>query len=357
MTNSYFECVINYYVELELLKLKGGKKPEFTQFDITQYPEKLYKFRSGKQHDYEALINDYVWLDAPISFLDPEDARINLGQDDDPETAQKNRTELIEAIIGYLWNSAKSVFEKCHISRNEFVSLVEKNTDENQSEDKIIKQLTVYVSTLPVRDRKPTAEKISKIIASFHDLDERVEAERTKIISSFQNETKVCCFSESYDNRFMWENYAGGYAGFIIEYTRPKAEKMTVSDISTILSFLPVSYFDNPPHVDISQLFVDMASNGGKFLPTSESKKAFAGLYKQIVTKRINYREEREWRLIRGKLESNKYSFPFVSAVYAGYKIKPHNLARLKNICKNKGIHLYIQKLDPSEKRITYAEC
>ena len=352
--NDYFEKVINYLAEVELCRIKSVIPPTFSLFDILQYPEKLYKFRSGKKHDYDALINDYIWLDTPIKFADKEDARVNLGQDDNIDIAQNNQAELKVAIAGYAWESARQMFEKCHISKNTFITMATDQSFEEMTLEKMEKRLVLYVSHLPERDRPKMEKLLSEKLISFRKLVNDVEEQREIIIGAFQNDTKVCCLTESYDNRMMWENYAGGYSGFAVEYSIPKAVKITTAETETILSILPVSYYENPPHADVSQIFVELANNNGKMILQDGTKKAFADLYRQIITKKIYYQEEREWRLIRGKEEKQRFSFPYITAVYAGYKIKPHNLARLKNICATKDIKLFVQEFDSIERKICY---
>ena len=56
------------------------------------------------------------------------------------------------------------------------------------------------------------------------------------------------------------------------------------------------------------------------------------------------------------RLSVSSYAFPFATAVYTGYKIKPYNLSRLRKICKQKGIKLFKQCYSSQTALLSYKE-
>ena len=115
-------------------------------------------------------------------------------------------------------------------------------------------------------------------------------------------------------------------------------------EVEYISDILPVDLSEYIT-VGIERVFYDKnINNASHLLP----------LVKRLFVKSYDYMLEEEWRLFTGKLESNKTHFPFVSAVYAGYKITDDNLKILEEICKKKNIPLYKQTLDSIGGRFVY---
>ena len=79
-----------------------------------------------------------------------------------------------------------------------------------------------------------------------------------------------------------------------------------------------------------------------------------AALYKQLIYKRYEYNFEEEWRIILDEKVARKVDFPFVSAVYAGFRIADGDLQKLRNICNHMNIPLYCQKLSATANRFQY---
>ena len=351
MIDPYFEKALGYLVDLEIAKSTGSALPAFSQFDAGKYPRKLYRFRSVKRREYTALKKDYIWIDYPKTFTDPEDSRINLGQSGSADEINKSETQITVALAERFWAENSDFFEKNGFDHKTFVDIIISADSADLSLDNFEKALNGIATDLSPGDQITI---LNKVITPLKTLESEFENLNSKVIGANRNGIKVCCLTQTYDNKKMWEDYAAQYSGFVIEYSIPDNAHLSEQDKNAFSSLFPVSYYESIPCADISPLILD-AINGKTISNISDASQRFlTETIKQALSKQSEYNPEQEWRLIRGKEEDNHFAFPYATAVYTGYKIKRHNYAVLRNICKSKGLSLYRQQYDERMQRLSY---
>ncbi len=344
----YFEQAIEYLVDMEIAGKAGNRLPAFSDFDAGKYPDKLYRYRSGKKYDFDALEGDYLWIDYPSHFVDPEDARVNLGRIENDDKAKDLKKQIDLAIVNRIWKEYSDALTKLGIEQDNLVNFVASQSDKDISKTEIEKEIQSLTESLNKKEKKDINKKI---ISPLKSLEEQSEITRSHLYGSNRENIKVCCLTESFDNKTMWENYAGQYSGFVIEYSKPDITFLTEKEIDILTSLFPVSYFKSMPSVDTSPLFLDALNDNSL---SSDSRAALVNVLKQALIKSDSYSGEREWRLIRNKDEKGEFSFPYATAVYTGYKIKKTHYSKLKKMCREKQLILFRQLYDEKSALLSY---
>lgn len=345
----YFEKNIQYLVRQSIAGTGISSVPLIHDCDLSQYPEKLYRFRTFKKFDLESLRDEYLWITEPEFFVDPEDARINIGADENPKIAKENDVALNEAFVDRFLLS----FDRSDLLHNYSKEMIMESVRSFPGEDYSFDEMITYLKQ-ELNNHSVAPEMLNKLeslLQPLKELEESIPEKRSAIINSFRKNFRVCCLTEKYDNRKMWEDYSDNYSGFVIEYSRPQ----TVVPSHPFMNLFPVEYYEKMPIVDLAPLTTEIIKNNLRE-ENAVVTENLVQMFKQMLSKRAEYASEKEWRLVHDKSVDNKYPFPYVSAVYAGYKIKPNNLSKLKKICKQKGIILYRQTYSEYTATLSYEE-
>ena len=78
-------------------------------------------------------------------------------------------------------------------------------------------------------------------------------------------------------------------------------------------------------------------------------------IYEMFCTKDIDWKYQKEWRLIGGTTEEEKYFKEVdIKAVYLGFKVSEKNENRMKKYAKRYGFDLYKMKAPDGKKRIRF---
>lgn len=340
MLKPYFEDMLKY-----ILFGKQDINDVLQYIDLSQYPKSLYKFRSCEsEYSFDILENDYLWADSPENFDDPFDSIVYT-----------DREKIFEDLF------------KCFVSHMHeiiYYCLPEEDKEKHSSEDFNIQQQFVddtgEISIAKINKYSKTAKKrkaVQEILENLYDEDVNTRCAES-IVDSFNDtinhlrkDIYVCCLSQNGDNLKMWEDYADKYRGFVIEYSFDKHDKNFVKKF--LYRVFPVQYYKRMPKYDTTAYneFVFQKHFYNKTIDITDS---YCENYKHTLYKKFEYASEEEWRIIVSDKESKRIEFPFVSAVYAGYKITDDNLKRLKEICQKKRIPLYKQALDSIGGRFVY---
>ena len=339
---------MNSYFEKMLCQIIEGKND--LDIDFEQYPKELYRYRPCNENNFDSLENDYLWMSYPSDYKDPFDSFVIVDEEYTAESIEKSILKYLAEITHYLIsnNSDNSVtFEEISAMYKELGI-----TSETVYDKALIKQnMKVEFDKLPIQHQTILLDLMEKVYEKerFNSVKESFQKFILSTVNILRNRYTTCCLTKRKDNRNMWENYADNYSGFVIQYSFDKN-----NDCFELLKYLfEVEYISDILPVDLSEyitvgierVFYDKnINNASHLLP----------LVKRLFFKSYDYMLEEEWRLFTGKLESNKAHFPFVSAVYAGYKITDDKLKRLEEICKKKNIPLYKQELDSIGGRFVY---
>lgn len=340
--DEYFEKIIEYLVEKDIKLKQGVQCLPFESLSIEKYPEKLYKFRRCSNKGFESFSQDYLWFTNPYKFDDPEDASIVLGPDEDELIAAQYDKKLTSSVTRVLIDKFGPIFEKADLSKEMLAKKVEESAKLELSLDQVIAEAQERIDNLPAEQQGEAHIICDGIKAQMLELESETDSARANIINNYRTNQNVCCLTETFENKKMWEDYSARYSGFVIEYDIRKAACSEFGK-DNLINLFPVVYSDKKGTVDFSPVLCDLLDCEANAI-SAETKEALKKSFVQSLLKDESYLSEREWRFILPNSVGDKVSFPFASAVYAGYKIKPHNYSRLKTMCKKKRIPLYKQK-------------
>lgn len=354
--NEYFEKVIDYLLEKTIIEKKGLRCNSFDAFSIEKYPQRLYKFRSCTKNGFESLSQEYLWFSTPKKFDDPEDAKIVLGLDENETVAAQNEEKLTSTIVHAWTEMLGPAFEKLGISRESLIEQLKTAAHNEMSLQEVQIEIQNGISTLPQEQQKDAQNLLNSVIMpKMQKLEAQTENARASIINNYRTNQKVCCLTETFNNKKMWEDYSDKYSGFVIEYDIGRIAQSDIEPNDLMLNLFPVDYLDMKSNIDFSPILCELMA-GGTGADEDSSKEALKRSFAQSLVKDKIYSSEKEWRFILSKDIDNKLHFPYISAVYAGYRIKPHNFSRLKNKCREKGVSLYKQVYSNQTATLSYEE-
>lgn len=176
--------------------------------------------------------------------------------------------------------------------------------------------------------------------------------------------TKIACFTEDIQSKYMWDTYADGYSGFALEYDLrqfafkgcnicKQQENCTASE-KNYTSILPIIYTDtryDATHSVINIILKEVFQNvfSDDFLPPVD----LLHWYKSYLYKSSDgYAQEKEWRMISRcpHVENSDYSnipdLACLKAIYYGPHIEERYKIHLRDIAKGKNIKEYDVAID-----------
>lgn len=226
----------------------------------------FYRYRPDKDYEVDTLENKQIYLCKPIAYEDDEDCQIKIDEED--------------IIRHYLEHSGNGY----------------------KANNKLIDEVKRKIRNHP---------------------------KWSKLMDSMRNDCLVACFTENYDNDYMWTKYANNSMGICVEY-----------DIFELLNFIkekkwvymPIRYIkDRNKQKDI--YFTSKEFN----LDRDTVDEAILKYKLSCMTKNINpYYSEREWRLLEECPEILKKSTD-TGMLYDF--IKPKKIIMGKNIKENESFY------------------
>lgn len=178
--------------------------------------------------------------------------------------------------------------------------------------------------------------------------------------------TKIGCFTEKIDSKFMWDHYADGYKGFALEYDFRKWYALNVN-------LYPVIY--SPHMLDATEMIdrICIIDYVDRIQPEEAYKEEFELFKTQLhqlcpidtmyFTKmylckdEAEYSHEREWRMLKIDKDSLNQDFISISdmgylkAIYYGPDMESRYKTHLRSIAKVKGIREYDVVLDRNSRK------
>lgn len=178
--------------------------------------------------------------------------------------------------------------------------------------------------------------------------------------------TKIGCFTEKIDSKFMWDHYADGYKGFALEYDFRKWYALHVN-------LYPVVY--SPQMLDATEMIdrICITDYVDSIQPEEAYKEVF-DLFKTQLHQRcpidsmyfikmflykdkVEYSHEREWRMLKIDKDSINQDFisihdmGYLKAIYYGPDMESRYKKHLRTIAKAKGIREYDVVLDRNSRK------
>jgi hypothetical protein len=187
------------------------------------------------------------------------------------------------------------------------------------------------------------------------------EIQKQEILPRNSRYTKIGCFTEKIDSKFMWDHYADGYKGFALEYDFRKWYALHVN-------LYPVIY--SPQMLDATEMIDRICiTNYVDSIQPEEAYKEVFDLFKTqlhqqcpvdsmyfikmyLYKDKTEYSHEREWRML--KIDKDSINQDFISipdmgylrAIYYGPEMVSRYKEHLRMIAQAKGIREYDVVLD-----------
>ena len=191
------------------------------------------------------------------------------------------------------------------------------------------------------------------------------EIQKQEAWSRSNKRTKIGCFTEKVNSKYMWDLYADGYKGFALEYDFRKWYTLHVNlypiiyssqmlDATDMIDRICITdYVDSiQPEDAYKNAFEEFRAQLHQLFPIDLIYYIKAYLYKD----KADYSHEREWRMLRIDSETgqdyiNIPDMGTLKAIYYGLHMEPRYKAHLKAIAKAKGIKEYDVVLDKNSRK------
>lgn len=330
-------------------------------------PSKLFKYRTCSEYNIKAFEDAKIWFSTPTECDDKVDYTINF----DLATQGKNfnsfmkqfEYDLIMFFIKAILvknkinidvekmitkENLKEIKNYCYtkngrLIKSKALDIYKKNSNATTKEILNILSLTEYALS---KNNNELEKMVNSIIQTINDIN--------KIL---REKNMVHCLTEDNNNDYMWNYYADMHKGFCIEYQFDNIENVDFESLENIQSLYMILYGDKKEYNIFS--FFEQATK--ELILDDKSKKLFHGdiqleFFKQLLTKKKEWEQQKEWRIIRTFNEKRLYDFNFISAIYLGMEIDESNKNLLINIAKEKSIKVYLQKYNTSRSKIVFEE-
>ena len=209
----------------------------------------------------------------------------------------------------------------------------------------------------------PDSEIINTLRTDYDEFVEKMKTEihKQEVWPRNNSSTKIGCFTENIDSKFMWDHYADGYKGFALEYDFRKWYLLNVNIYPVIYSSRMLDATEMIDRICITDYV-------GSIQPEKEYKDTFELFKTQLhqlcpidsmyfikmylYKDKAEYSHEREWRML--KIDQDSVSQDFISiqdmgclkAIYYGLHMEPRFKSHLRTIAKEKGVKGYDVVLD-----------
>ncbi len=138
------------------------------------------------------------------------------------------------------------------------------------------------------------------------------------------DQINICCFTESYNSFSMWDRFANGHKGICIEYDVRMLKDLALTPLKIKYSKKPFSMFNKNAN-DFEEYLLDHL--GGC-----------------VLTKNLEYRAEKEWRLLN-PIEEDRSVGDAIRRVYIGCKCSKGKNKVIQE-CKKRGIEIVKMESD-----------
>ena len=340
---------------LEQTIIRGDASPENINFLLRPLynlifkmcPQTLFRYRTCSDLNFDSLLNDKIYFNAPRNFNDPHDCLPYTESDEKmPETIFKMPSEERKNNLLRMIETLKTGNPLSLVNSDPIVNHI-RNLLPNQPED-ILNQCA------------QDPELILNLLKSYILQNKN---ENKKLL---REQTFVACMSETIDSTLMWAHYADDHKGFALAYEKnelyklermcPECEKNCL--FNNRLFLLPVIYGEDR---------VDATGYGRETLLYHLSRiyglpqKHFCVPDILFNVKVDSYKGtcweyEREWRLIFTCLAhqpSHKSLSLKPKAIYLGSQISNINKQIIKKLVEDKDIQIYEMYVDEQNRKYT----
>lgn len=194
----------------------------------------------------------------------------------------------------------------------------------------------------------------------------KVEIQKQEMWPRNSKYTKIGCFTEKIDSKFMWDHYADGYKGFALEYDFRKWYTLHANLYPVIYSSQMLDATEMIDRICITD-YVDSIRPEEAYKEVFELFKTqlhqqcpidFMYYIKMYLYKdKAEYSHEREWRMLKIDKDSLNQDFisirdmGYLKAIYYGPHMEQRHKEHLRTIAKTKGIREYDVILDKNSRK------
>jgi hypothetical protein len=327
--------------------LSDKKNINYEREYVKKIPNKFYRFRACTQNDFNAILEDYIWLSHASEFNDIKDSTIKYN-------FRTQKTEIFEVFLDcypFILETElkkkfpKKDFSRIDVNRNLLDEYRNNTLNKNGSYNK--SKFQRYMKSIGMNNNE--FEIVNNYLENLLS-QENVEKISIQLLNDFKQKMKalkdyyyVTCFTETFDNDNLWETYAKRYTGYCIEYDLSSIDEEIKHHI--LVDFAPIIYGDKKP-VDFIDIFkIAKKQYCNEYFDIHILKNYEIQFNLQYRTKSRTYDHEKEWRFYQKKEKaiSRKYYFPFISKIYIGKDMNSRNKSRILNIAKTKNIEVFQQ--------------
>lgn len=301
-------------------------------------PESLFRYRQVKDNTIDSFESGTISLCTAKCFSDKYDSMIYVD-------AKAARVKMAEHLAVGMLFVIKSVKRKDPLVRADKAAQLCYYLEQGMTEKEVAKRM--------VKEKYNDFLNVFEQRLKQWELHFR-ESERT---------ARIACFTESVQSKFMWDTYADGYHGFVLEYN-PRELLISCMNNSLSAAVFPVIYTDERPDLTndaANYITIFTAHEEGwykhlkPFMSLFDTNLLFP--YKPFLYKdKEEYGHEKEWRLLYynedGREDYSQISdFGCLKAIYYGMDIKEDDYKRLHQIALKRGIKEYKVAIDNNSRK------
>lgn len=305
----------------------GKKIDDFFNTAFQFIPDKLYRYRKCDDYSIDSFKKGTIYLCNAKRFSDKYDSRVYVDRE---RIRREMKTYMKDALSGVVKEIKK-----------ENTNIVQEKAS------KVCYWMACGLSDEEVLDKIIAEDYESVIKETEEDMKAREWRFRSHIKSA-----KLGCFTESVQSKFMWDHYADGYKGYVLEYNMKKLLYKSIGQGP--LFVFPVIYTDKMPDVTNEEAiayYIEKSQKEGwmkcwtplyQTIPTNAMHSIKPYLYKD----KAEYSHEREWRMIYYN-DNIKEEFTLIpdmdclKAIYYGPDISSENKRKLHEIAVERNIAEY----------------
>lgn len=230
---------------------------------LSHVPKKLYKYRTCNRQNFKVLKEKQIYMPCADDFKDPFDYTLNFDLSKQTEELARFFKENIDLFV---YGIIKAFFDKNGVDTHglnlQDVEYIRKNyytTDGVYLEEKLEKEILSKATSIDISLYKKAKEFISTFTvnneAKIYEIAENMVENINEMSSQPREKSLVYCMTENKSCGPMWENYAGGYSGFCIEYDFSDWEDKPFDEIKNLIYLLPVIYLKEKPVFNMEPFF------------------------------------------------------------------------------------------------------
>lgn len=278
---------------------------KFYQYKETIIPQKIYRYRSCNDDNFNALYENKLWLTKPENYNDVYDCSFNHDR-----ILQAHYTVFNEQNTNFLSSNELKLLRNIEFN-------IEKGFTKKQIEYILSKKkYTIMYEKLKKYFYNKYAYTVYDFLKQITTEDWYKKYYRNNTEEQKKIPCSILCFSENYNDILMWSHYADNNKGFCLEFD---ANKINTRKL------YPIMYEKEPPC--LPDLY-DKCQKGLVDITFLQN------IY--VTTKYKNWSYEKELRYV----DSKEYIEIVPTAIYMGTNIDIVNERKLKSYAESNNVQI-----------------